>query len=379
MSWEHFIETNNATSKRYSNGRRAICFVGDLSFPFSASALSNVDSVKDITGADIVVGNLESAMVSQEKQRKLINLYSTASLGTFMAKQGIRVVSLANNHVMDYGEGGLRKLLALLDESEVDHCGAGTNLSEAIEPLEVQIGNRKWAFISYAWPLIEAVPAGNHRAGVAPLNRDLILRGIQRLRKKNDEICVFCHWGYEYEKFPLPAHRRLAHMLIDAGATMIIGHHPHVIQGIEYYKAKMIAYSLGNFFLPLESYPHPRASRHKGKHKGLIIKYNADYPGHPELFVAEYDPSTHGLAISLAADRFLTELTELSQPLQFGDREYTNFFRKNRVRRKLLPVMTGGRLDAVRSIWLRARSQGVQATVRFLSVIERRIEGGPHE
>ena len=356
-----------------------IAFVGDFAFPFSAFALANIESIEEITGADVVVGNLESSLVSQDKRRKLINLYSTASLGTFMAKQGIRVVSLANNHVMDYGKEGLQQLLHLLHETGVYHCGAGMDLSEATTPVEVPIGGEEWAFISYAWPLIEAVPARGHRAGVAPLDRNLMLRAIQELRETNDEICVFCHWGYEYEKFPLPAHRRLAHMLIDAGATVIIGHHPHVIQGIEYYKGKMIAYSLGNFFLPLESYRTLRATRHKGKHIGLVIKYNANYPGHPELFVAEYDPATHGLAISLATERFLTQLTELSQPLQLSDKEYTNFFRKNRVRRKLLPVMTGSRLDTVRSIWLRGRSQGVQLVVRFLSVIDRRIGGGPHE
>lgn len=227
--------------------------------------------------------------------------------------------------------------------------------------------------------MIEVIPARDHRAGVAPLNREFMLQMIQELREKVDEICVLCHWGYEYERFPLPAHRRLAHVLIDAGATVIIGHHPHVIQGIEHYKGRMIAYSLGNFFLPLESYPNPRAGRHKGKHKGLIIKYNANYPEHLDLFVAEYDPVTHGLMISPATDDFLTEPRKLSQSLQFSDKTYVDFFRRNRARRKLMPVMTGGRLDFLRALWLRARSQGVQAAVRFLSVIDRRIEGASNE
>jgi poly-gamma-glutamate synthesis protein (capsule biosynthesis protein) len=362
------IETQDVAPNKDSR----IAFVGDFAFPFSASAVANADSVKEITGADVVVGNLESAMVSQDKQSKLINLYSTASLRAFMAKQGIRIVSLANNHVMDFGDAGLRELLSLLQESNVSYCGAGTDWNEATRPLELQIGQKRWLFISYAWPLIEAVPARNHRAGIAPLNRDLMLGAIQELREKNDGICMLCHWGYEYEKFPLPAHRRLAHMLIDAGATVIIGHHPHVIQGIEYYKGKMIAYSLGNFFLPLESYRTLRATRHKGKHIGLVIKYDPASPRKPDLFAAEYDPATRGLTIRPATDHFLTELRKLSQPLEFSDDEYADFFRKNRVRRKLLPVMTGGRLDAVRSVWLRVRGQGVQFAVRLLTAFNRR-------
>jgi len=361
-----------------------IAFVGDFAFPFPVSALTGIASVRDFTSADIVVGNLESPLVSQAKRRKLANLYSTASLKAFLAKQGIQIVSLANNHVMDYGEEGLRQLLTLLREAGIEHCGAGMDISQATTPAEAQIGDKEWAFISYAWPLIDAVPAGDHKAGIAPLNRDLMLRNIRELRERYASICVLCHWGYEYERFPLPAHRKLAHLLIDAGATVIIGHHPHVIQGIEYYKGKMIAYSLGNFFLPLESYPNPRASRYKGMHSGLVIKYSCDNPRHPELFVAEYDPSTHGLAIKPATDRFLMKLTELSQPLQLGDKEYTNFFRKNRVRRKLLPVMTGGRLDAVRSIWLRARSRGIETAVKLLGAVESKIgasvgsNGGPN-
>lgn len=91
-----------------------IAIMVDFAFPFFVSALKGIDAVRDVTGADVVVGNLESAMVSQDKRRKLINLYSTASLRAFMAKQGIRIVSLANNHVMDFGDAGLRELLSLL-------------------------------------------------------------------------------------------------------------------------------------------------------------------------------------------------------------------------------------------------------------------------
>jgi len=119
-----------------------IAFVGDFAFPFSASVLANVDSVSEITGADTVVGNLESSMISHDKRHKLINLYSTASLRAFMAQQGISIVSLANNHVMDYGKEGLQQLLNLLHEAGVHHCGAGMDLSEATTPVEVRIGGK---------------------------------------------------------------------------------------------------------------------------------------------------------------------------------------------------------------------------------------------
>ena len=346
-----------------------IAFLGDFSFPFSDSVLANIDSVRHITGADTIVGNLESSMISQDRRRKLANLHSTLFLRQFILKQGIKIVSLANNHVMDYGKEGLQKLLDFLKKSEIYHCGAGTNLSQATKPLEVRIRNKKWVFVSFAWPLIQSVPARDNRAGVAPLDRDLMVRTIRKLREKNDEICVLCHWGYEYEKFPLPAHRTLAHVLIDTGATVIIGHHPHVIQGVEYYKGRMIAYSLGNFFLPLESYSNSRVRCHRGKHEGLVIKYNANQPKNIELFISKYEPRIHTLRINSSTECFLSELAKLSEPLQFSDKEYIRFFKKNRVRRRLLPVMTGGRLDALNGIWLKARTQGIQVAVRLRNMV----------
>lgn len=91
-------------------------FVGNCAFPFSAPVLASVESVKESTGADIVVGNLESPLVLQDTRRKLINLYSTTSLGEFTPQQGVSTVSPANNHVMDYGKEGVRQLLNLLHE-----------------------------------------------------------------------------------------------------------------------------------------------------------------------------------------------------------------------------------------------------------------------
>lgn len=351
------------------NKNEYIAFVGDFAFPFNISVLSKIDLIKEIIGVNIVIANLESSMVSQDKYHKLINIYSTSYLKEFMIKQGIKIVSLANNHVMDYGKKGLQQLINLLSISRVNHCGAGINLSEAIKPVEIRIKNSEWAFISYAWPLIEAISASGNRAGVAPLEKNLIIQDIQKLKERKDEICVICHWGYEYEKYPLPAHRRLAHMLIDAGATLIIGHHPHRIQGIEYYKGKMIAYSLGNFFLPLETYLNIRISSHKRKHKGLVIKYNVNSPERSIYFMVEYNSITHVLKIKNATDCFLSELTKLSQPLKFNDKEYLDFFKKNRVRHKLLPVFTGGKFDVLRLVWLRVRSQGIQIIVRFKGVL----------
>lgn len=346
---------------------KQIVFVGDFSFPFSASVLSKIDSAENITKSYLVVGNLESSMISQNKCRKLTRIYSTSYLKKFIVKQGIRIVSLANNHVMDYGVNGLQQLINLLNKNKILHCGAGVNLSEATKPLEIQIEGKKWAFISYAWPLIEATPAYKNQAGIAPLNKKLIIKIIHELKSRNDEICVMPHWGYEYEKYPLPVHRKLAHALIDAGATIIIGHHPHRIQGIEYYKNKMIAYSLGNFFFPLKNYSNLRNGYYgyADKYKGLLIQYNPTQPTHPILSETTYNSANNSLKINPITNDFLSELKLLSKPLKLNDKQYLKFFKKNRERRKFLPIMTGGKLDIIKSMWLKIRSQIIYVIIKI--------------
>jgi len=350
---------------------KQIAFVGDFSFPFPVSLLPKIDSAKNITKSYLVVGNLESSMISQNKCCKLTRIYSTSYLKEFLTKQGIKIVSLANNHIMDYSTEGLCQLIDLLNKNRILHCGAGIDLTKATKPLEIQIGKRKWAFLSYAWPLVEAIPAHKNRAGIAPLNKKLIIKIIHKLKSRNNEICIMLHWGYEYEKYPLPAHRKLAHKLIDAGATIIIGHHPHRIQGIEYYKNKMIAYSLGNFFFPLETYSKLQRGYYgyMDKYKGLLIQYNPDQPTHSTLFEADYNSADYSLKINHITNNFLSELKLLSKPLELNNKQYLKFFKENRERRKFLPIMTGGKLDIIKSIWVKIRSQIIYNIMKFQNII----------
>lgn len=96
--------------------------------------------------------------------------------------------------------------------------------------------------------------ATNSRFGTAPLKADIIEEDILSTKELADIIIVSLHWGYERERYPLPSQRNLAHKIIDAGVDLIIGHHPHVLQGIEHYKDGFIAYSLGNFVFTAKSY-----------------------------------------------------------------------------------------------------------------------------
>jgi len=337
-----------------------ITFIGDFAFPFNENALKNIESVKRKTKSNFIIGNFESSMISGDKQKKPINIHSTKVLKEFLSIQGIDTVSIANNHILDYGKEGFKKLIEYLNKNSIRYFGAGMNILEASKALGINFNGDNWAFVAYAWTLTDAISATKNNPGVAPLEKNFMIRNIEKLRKENDEVCVICHWGYEYEKYPLPAHRKLAHSLIDAGATLVIGHHPHRIQGIEYYRGRMIAYSLGNFYLPIRFYGSFRDWKNRLRNPGMIIKYNSEEPKHSDFYTAEYNPETHALRINPINEFHLNKLKTLSAPFELNDKEYLKFFKKNKSRGRLLPVMRGDSSDVLRSLWLKTRNQGVK-------------------
>lgn len=141
----------------------------------------------------------------------------------------IRLVSLGNNHTLNFGEKGLESTKKYLDDEKISYFGAPGGENNIIK----KISKTKIAFINY-----------NQFAG--DLATD-VTNKIKKLKTEVDFIFVYSHWGNEYEITPSNAQKKLAHQFIDAGADLVIGSHPHVIQTIEEYKGKRIYYSLGNF------------------------------------------------------------------------------------------------------------------------------------
>jgi poly-gamma-glutamate synthesis protein (capsule biosynthesis protein) len=124
--------------------------------------------------------------------------------------------------------------------------GVGATLTEARQPSWVTVRGRTFAFLGYSLAHSTAVFAGRDRPGVAPIVESWIRRDVVAARRRADVVVVSMHWGMEYVDHPPPSIRRMAHRIIDAGADVILGHHPHVPQGLEMYRGKLIAYSLGN-------------------------------------------------------------------------------------------------------------------------------------
>lgn len=175
-------------------------------------------------------------------------MIATPELVRAVKAAGFSVVTLANNHTFDCLEAGYENLRALLDQLELPHFGAGMNLGEAAAPALLDVNGLRLALLGAvdqrSGPHRFATPDG---WGVAPLDVDRLTGQIRDLRTRVDHVLVSLHWGEERFLVPSPTQVRQAHALVDAGASIVLGHHPHVIQGLETWRGAPIVYSLGNF------------------------------------------------------------------------------------------------------------------------------------
>ena len=165
-----------------------------------------------------------------------------------LADAGIDLVTLGNNHSADYGQAALADTIKRLEKAGVQVVGAGLNDKDAWTAAVVETsGGATIGFLAWSdvlWPGYRAT----NKPGVAEGRTEVprMKESIRALAKEVDYVVVGYHWGIEYEHYPYGLQTSEAHAAIDAGADLVIGHHPHVLQGFETYKGRLIAYSLGD-------------------------------------------------------------------------------------------------------------------------------------
>lgn len=172
---------------------------------------------------------------------------------------GFDIVSLANNHSMDCSRQGLVDTMRCLDDAGIAHTGTADTLQDSLNPTILEIDGLKIVFLVRNALYPEGIWLRPEQPNVAPLDPDRILDQIKRAKRRADVVIVSLHWGIEYRKHPTENQTELARKMIDAGADLILGHHPHVVQPVEEYNGGVIAYSLGNFLFD-SPYPQCRES-----------------------------------------------------------------------------------------------------------------------
>lgn len=188
-----------------------------------------LSGVKDVfENDDITIVNLEGTFTTAtSRQDKTFTFKAPSNYSKILKKGDVEVVNIANNHTYDYGSAGYEDTVATLEKKKIKYCGGSSIAYETVEGVKI-------AFVGF-----------NALSGA---NADTVRKTIKEA-KDNDAVIVIAsfHWGIEREYYPNSSQKTLAHTAIDSGANLVLGHHPHVLQGIEKYKGRYIAYSLGNF------------------------------------------------------------------------------------------------------------------------------------
>ena len=236
-----------------------IHFVGDIQFSGKVAELLEKNGYdypfaklgSMFKSDDLTIGNLETPVThggTGATDKTYVYKSSPKSLQA-MAAAGFDAVNLANNHILDQGVEGLVDTLTYLNDYGIAHAGAGMNEADAYEPAYFERKGMKIALLGFSRVVpVTSWKADGNRAGVAEAyDSTRAVEAIKTARKKADLVIVVAHWGEERVSTPNADQTRLAHEFVDAGADLIIGGHPHVLQGLEYYKGKWIAYSTGNF------------------------------------------------------------------------------------------------------------------------------------
>jgi poly-gamma-glutamate synthesis protein (capsule biosynthesis protein) len=201
-----------------------------------------------IEGADLAIANFENPAPNRVRWHTKGTVFSAdPALIEGLANAGIDYLSLANNHIRDAGAQGINQTIANIREHDIAVSGAGNDLAAARKPAMLEAGGLTVAVLAY-----DAIAGYYHatanKTGSAPLTASIVRADVKSARAAGaDLVIVFPHWGTEYRSEPFAAQQRLARMIVDSGADMVIGNHAHWAAAMEVYEGKPIWYALGNF------------------------------------------------------------------------------------------------------------------------------------
>ena len=309
-----------------SLGRRIGRFIADNGLDYPLAPMRQL-----IRSADLAVANLEAALSDRGAPipDKGIWLLGSPASAPALNWGGVDVVTLANNHILDYDSPALLQTLDVLRGDGLPFAGAGVDISAARRPAVVEAGGLRVAvlaysefadlFWSYNYPRSFAATAD--LPGVAPLREGDVLDDIRAAAGDADLVIVALHWGVEEIQAPRPDQRALARLMCDAGADVIVGGHPHVLQGVEAFtqggpmageggvvRRSLVFYSLGNFVYDQYKDPNVRTAL-------ALLEVGRDGVRRVELVPARVQMGRPCPVTGDAAATVLSDLDRISRPL----------------------------------------------------------------
>lgn len=237
-----------------------LAFAGDVYFSekyleafdqSGVSALADEEMLSHMKNADLFMLNEEFAfsLRGEAMEDKQYTFRIAPKYVKIFQELGTDIVTIANNHILDFGQHAFTDTLDTLKQANISYAGGGDNLEEASAPVVREINGQTFAFFaatrvspSYDW-----YASAKHPGVLQTYDPKTLNAAISEADSLYDHVIVFVHWGIERNEIPEEYQRSLAKGYIDSGADLIVGCHPHVLQGFEYYKGVPIIYSLGNY------------------------------------------------------------------------------------------------------------------------------------
>ncbi len=248
----------------------SIIIAGDffVSKNFQGQDLIDKSMLSLFAKADYRIVNLEAPVTDVKAKNKILKTgphlcTSEATTVPLLKQLKIDMVTLANNHILDYGENGLKDTFKVLKKEQIAFVGAGNNLKEAAKPYIIEKEGVKIAILNFAEN--EWANASEMSAGANPMDIIDNARQIKHAKLQADFVFVIVHGGHEYYNLPSPQMQKQYRFYTEQGADIVIGHHTHCVSGNEIYKGVPIYYSLGNFLFTMQSF-------YDDWFKGLVLK-----------------------------------------------------------------------------------------------------------
>jgi poly-gamma-glutamate capsule biosynthesis protein CapA/YwtB (metallophosphatase superfamily) len=300
------------------SSRIRLVAVGDISLRTTCegSPFQHVETA--LRDKDILFGNLETVLSEQGvEQEKVVNIHTSPDKARYLCGAGFDIVNIANNHIMDLGQEGFDETLEVLTSNKIHFVGAGNRIHPERSVIIEKKGKR-FGFLGYT-------NSGFNSNGIflSDLKERDIIADIKGLKDKCDHVIVSLHWGVENVFYPAPKQIRLARRLIDSGAALLLGGHPHFVQGIERYGHGLIVYSLGNF--QFHSLGAPATS------ESMIFAINFDGPEigsyelYPVLIGHDYLPRP---VSGIEAERLSRRMGLISEPIVNGKLNELRWFKE---------------------------------------------------
>ena len=222
---------------------------GDISNTIGSDSFISPRLKDIIKDSDYSIGNLEGVELMNNDSISG-SPFQTEGTCRYLKESGFNLMLLANNHIADGGKDRLIQTIKTIEKCGMDYIGASDKWEIAYRPIIKEIDNCKIAFLNVCEAQTGCFYSPRQEFGYAWMMRPTLLSDISRLKNENDHVIVFVHAGLEHYSLPLSEIRDFYRRLCNAGASCVIGGHPHKAQGFEYYNNSFIAYSLGNFFFP---------------------------------------------------------------------------------------------------------------------------------